>query len=145
MTDCSGLDLRHDALARAYVKDEVVGVRFAPVAGALVSRVGPNRYDAGDALVTGSDGDTWSVRRAVFDDTYVPEPGGVAGVDGQYRNVPRPVLARQFSTPFHIRRQSGDRLDGAAGDWLLQYAPGDHGIASAARFAAVYRPAEGRP
>lgn len=145
MTDCTGHDLRHDALARAYVKNEVVGVRFAPVAGALVSGVGPNRYDAGDALVTGSDGDTWSVRRAVFDEKYLPEPGGVAGVDGQYRNVPRPVLARQFLAPFFIRRQSGDRLDGAAGDWLLQYAPGDHGIASATRFAAVYRPAEARP
>jgi hypothetical protein len=33
----------------------------------------------------------------------------------------------------------GDWLQGQAGDWLLQYAPGDHGVAAKSRFARVYR------
>jgi hypothetical protein len=28
---------------------------------------------------------------------------------------------------------------GAAGDWLMQYAPGDFGIVAGARFSSVYR------
>jgi hypothetical protein len=30
-------------------------------------------------------------------------------------------------------------LRGAAGDWLMQYAPGDYGIVARARFEAAYR------
>ena len=30
---------------------------------------------------------------------------------------------------------------GAAGDWVMQYAPGDFGVVKAARFAKVYREA----
>ncbi|WP_297907935.1 PGDYG domain-containing protein, partial [Thiomonas sp.] len=35
----------------------------------------------------------------------------------------------------------GDRLQGKPGDWLLQYAPGDFGLAAQSRFAQVYRKA----
>jgi hypothetical protein len=30
-------------------------------------------------------------------------------------------------------------LHGKAGDWLLQYGPGDFGVAEQARFARIYR------
>jgi hypothetical protein len=119
-----------------------VRVTFAERDGALQSSVGPNHYRAGDALVTGADGDTWCVARARFDARYEPVPPLAAGVDGAYRNVPQHVLALRIDAPFAVRRVvSGDWLKGAAGDWLLQYGPGDHGIASAARFALVYHPA----
>ena len=36
----------------------------------------------------------------------------------------------------------GDVLHGAAGDWIMQYAPGDYGVVQAARFAKVYRLAD---
>jgi hypothetical protein len=46
----------------------------------------------------------------------------------------------QMNQPFRCRRSAGgDWLTGQAGDWLLQYAPGDHGIATHARFTLVYR------
>lgn len=133
------VDLGQDPAAARYVKDEVVTVAFAPADGALTSRVGPNRYVRGDALVTGSDGDTWSVTRAVFDTKYRAEPGTAPGADGAYRNVPSPVYARRFDEAFSIARRSGDVLTGRAGDWLLQYGAGDYGVADAARFARVYR------
>ena len=140
MRELTDVDLALDPAARAVAKSEVVSVEFATDDGVLQSRVGPNHYAAGDALITGSDGDRWSVRRAIFDTKYGPEPGTVAGEPGRYRNRPSTVLARRFDEPFSIRRTSGDLLVGRAGDWLLQYAKGDYGLASAERFAAVYRP-----
>ena len=59
---------------------------------------------------------------------------------GCYRNRPVTVLARQMHQPFSVAREAGgDVLNGSAGDWLLQYGPGDHGIVDRDRFARVYR------
>lgn len=141
MLEFIDIDLRNDPAARTFTKHETVSVMFAVADGALMSSVGPNGYRAGDALVTGADGDTWCVARARFDARYEPVPPLQAGTNGHYRNLPQAVLARRIDEPFAVRRVvSGDWLRGTAGDWLLQYAPGDHGIAAAARFALVYRP-----
>jgi hypothetical protein len=57
-----------------------------------------------------------------------------------YRNRPVAVLAKRMSAAFAVARSvGGDVLLGEAGDWLLQYAPGDHGIVARARFDMVYR------
>jgi hypothetical protein len=134
------LDLRSDAAAAAFVKQEQVSVVFARAPGALASREGENRYAAGDALVTGSNGDVWSVSRARFDARYEPASGSAHGADGVYHNKPLPVLARQVTQAFTLRRSAGgDLLHGKAGDWLLQYAPGDYGIVDQEKFARVYR------
>jgi PGDYG protein len=135
--ELNAVDLRTDPAAARYVKHEIVGVEFAASAGALISRVGPNHYQAGDALVSGMDGDRWCVSRDRFDLKYEPLPGVNHGQSGRYQNKPAPVLARQMTEPFRCQRTAG-------GDWLLQYAPGDHGVAAQARFAQVYRPLPGR-
>jgi hypothetical protein len=140
MIELRDIDLRSDPLARGYEKRETVEVEFATVDGALLSKVGPNHYRCGDALVSGADGDRWCVARDRFDRAYAALGPTVSGADGRYQNVPRPVLARQIPDAFRCQRNiSGDWLNGNAGDWLLQYAPGDLGIASAQRFARVYR------
>jgi hypothetical protein len=133
----TAIDLRSDPEARPYVKHEVVSVRFAATDGEITSSVGVNRYRAGDALITGSNGDTWSVSRDRFDLRYEQTEA-----QHGYRARRIVVLAKQISETFSIQRTSGgDLLRGAAGDWLMQYAPGDFGIVDAARFASVYRPA----
>lgn len=133
-------DLARDPGACRAVKDEVVDVRFADQDGLLMSAVGPNHYAAGDALLVGSTGDPWCVTRDRFDAKYRPEPGGVHGQPGKYRNIPSPVFAKRMPHAFTVaRRAGGDRLRGEAGDWLVEYAPGDHGIVAQDRFAAVYR------
>lgn len=135
------IDLRQDAHAACYVKDETVEVVFAQRAGSIASREGPNRFGAGDALLTGAGGDRWSVARQRFDARYRPLPPLQHGADGAYRNLPLPVLARQIASAFTVRRRvGGDLLHGCAGDWLLQYAPGDWGIVAQARFRQLYRP-----
>ncbi len=129
------IDLSTDPQARAYVKHEIVSVTFAQSDGTILSSVGVNHYRAGDALITGSNGDTWSVARARFDVRYAPTDDA-----GRFRARPSVVLAKQIPQRFSIQRSAGgDWLQGAAGDWLMQYAPGDFGIVDAARFASVYR------
>ena len=136
------LDLATDAGARWVVKDEVVLVEFAEAPGELRSAVGINRYVAGDALLTGSTGDRWCVSRDRFDAKYRPDGAQASGAAGSYRNLPARVLAKQMTVPFSVARtQGGDVLEGGAGDWLMQYAPGDHGIVARARFDEVYREA----
>ena len=140
------LDLRADDAAVAYVKVEVVEVTFAKHAGEIQSRVGPNRYGAGDALITGSTGDRWSVSRDRFDARYLPLAPLRTGDDGSYQAVSAPVLAKQMSNAFSIARSAGgDVLFGEAKDWLVQYAPGDYGVVERTRFAQVYRPCELTP
>jgi len=140
MTVFANVDLESDPEAHRYIKNEIVTVTFAKLPGEVTSREGPNRYSVGDALITGSTGDGWSVTRARFDAKYLPEPPLVHGQDGKYRNKAIPVLAKQVHTVFAVARSAGgDLLRGRAGDWLMQYAPGDYGIVEDAKFRKVYR------
>ncbi|MEK6347520.1 MAG: PGDYG domain-containing protein [Burkholderia sp.] len=144
MIELKQIDLRTDAAAQRVVKDETVQVAFAAEAGELMSLEGPNRYAPGDAIVTGSTGDRWVVSRARFDPKYLPAADGLEhGQAGPYRNRPAVLLARRMDAPFTIARsENGDVLRGAAGDWVMQYAPGDYGVVQALRFAQVYRVVE---
>jgi len=133
-------DLATDPAAVLIVKDEVVSVDFAACAGVLASAVGPNHYARGDALLTGSTGDRWCVSRERFDARYRALPPTVPGQAGRYCNLPVPVLAKRIPVAFTVAREAGgDVLQGAPGDWLLEYAPGDHGVVARARFDSVYR------
>jgi len=144
MIELTQLDLRTDADAQRVVKDETVAVAFAAEPGELMSLEGPNRYARGDAIITGSTGERWVVSRERFDAKYVPADAALAhGESGAYRNRPTVVLAKHMTEPFTLTRSAGgDRLTGEAGDWVMQYAPGDYGVARAERFAKVYRPAD---
>ncbi|MEX3936515.1 PGDYG domain-containing protein [Paraburkholderia phymatum] len=142
MLELKNIDLLADPAAQRVVKDETVTVQFAQAEGELMSLEGPNRYTHGDALITGSTGDRWVVSRERFDAKYLPADARLAHGDaGSYRNRPAVVLAKQMSEPFSLARsaQGGDVLKGTAGDWIMQYAPGDYGVVQAARFAKVYR------
>ncbi len=133
-------DLSCDPAARHATKDETVQVQFASAPGSLQSSVGTNHYHPGDALITGSNGDRWCVSRQRFDAKYLPMPPTQPGTAGPYRNRPVTVLAKQMHHAFSVAREAGgDVLNGSAGDWLLQYAPGDYGIVDRERFERVYR------
>ena len=134
------VDLATDPDARQAVKEETVSVEFAARADILISAVGPNRYSPGDALITGSTGDRWCVSRDRFDAKYDPVAPTTHGKPGLYCNRPVTVLVKRIDVPFTVARTAGgDVLRGNAGDWLVQYAPGDHGIIERTRFERVYR------
>ncbi len=140
MIKLTDIDLTADPAAERYVKTEIVTVAFARQDGELLSLEGPNRYQAGDALITGSTGSRWSVARHRFDAKYEAEPPTTAGEDGRYKARPLPILAKRISKPFTAARSTGgDLLQGKAGDWLLQYGVGDFGVADHHRFTQVYR------
>jgi PGDYG protein len=142
MLELKNLDLLSDPHAQRVVKDETVTVDFAGTDGELMSLEGPNRYRAGDALITGSTCERWVVSRDRFDAKYTPaDPATPHGTPGFYRNRPAVVLAKQMDQTFSLARTAadGDVLHGTAGDWVMQYAPGDYGVVQAARFAKVYR------
>jgi hypothetical protein len=133
-------DLLTDPDALWVVKDERVAVEFAAAAGTVKSAVGLNSYAAGDALLTGSTGDRWCVSRDRFDAKYEPQAPTLPGQAGGYRNRPLAVLAKRMPVAFSVARSAGgDVLRGNAGEWLVQYAPGDHGIVAKERFERVYR------
>jgi uncharacterized protein (DUF2237 family) len=133
-------DLTADPAAVPVLKDEVVDVEFAAAGGVLDSAVGQNHYREGDALLTGRTRDRWCVSRDRFDAKYEPQAPTVRGQPGRYRNLPVAILGKRMPVEFSVERSAGgDVLRGRAGDWLVQYAPGDHGIVAAARFDSVYR------
>lgn len=138
--DLTGCELAHDPLARRARKRPLpVTVQFAASAGVLRTLEGAVRYRAGDALLTGIAGERWPIGRSKFDAAYEPVPPTVVGSAGAYRRRPRVVLARRMAEPFSVRvGHAGDALQGAPGDWLLQYDPGDYGIVAAALFAQTY-------
>ena len=140
MLNLDNVNLRHDPEAATYVKTEIVAVTFASRAGELISLEGPNRYRRGDALICGATGSRWSVARQKFDAKYEAVPPTLPGQDGRYAARPIPVLAKQIKVPSTAMRSAGgDLLRGDAGDWLLQYGPGDYGVAAHARFVQIYR------
>jgi PGDYG protein len=134
MKTLTNIDLTTDHAAKKFVKHEIVHVTFATTSGELTSREGINRYRAGDALITSESGERWCVSRDRFELKYEQI------AEHKFRAKPVSVLAKQMLEPFAISRSAGgDVLQGAAQDWLLQYAPGDYGIVENARFARVYR------
>jgi PGDYG protein len=140
MLELKIIDLSRDPAAALYLKTEIVQVVFATGPGELISLEGPNRYQTADALITGCTGDRWSVDRHRFDAKYQAVPPTIDGQDGAYTAKPVPVLAKQINVPFTAARSAGrDMLRGNAGDWLMQYGPGDFGVCSNTRFVQVYR------
>ena len=140
MLHLTQIDLAADPLAARFIKTEVVQVMFAREPGELISLEGPNKYQAGDAIITGCTGDRWSVDRHKFEAKYQSVMPTQEGQDGAYTAKPVPVLAKQINEPFTAARSAGrDVLRGEAGDWLMQYGPGDFGVCGQSRFAKVYQ------
>lgn len=140
MRHITEINLTSDPEAGRFIKTEVVQVAFALAPGELVSLEGPNRYQPGDAIITGSTGDRWSVDRHRFDAKYQAVSPTINGQDGAYTAKPVPVLAKQIHEPFTAARSLGrDVLRGEAGDWLMQYGPDDYGVCSNSRFEQVYK------
>ena len=134
------MDIRNDQSARRARKLAIATVvEFAPARGTLATREGPVAYAQGDALLTGIEGERWPVPRQRFDETYEPVAPLRPGKPGQYRKRPQIVWAKLMREPFIVALADGrGTLRGTAGDWLLEYAPGDQSVVSAAAFAKTY-------
>jgi hypothetical protein len=136
----NSVDLRRDRAAQRARKREIeMQVEFAIADGTLMTREGPVIYAAGDALLTGSEDERWPVPRQRFDETYEPIAPLRPGKPGAYRKRPQVVWAKPMRETFTVELGDGrGTLRGNAGDWLLQYAPGDLSVVSTTVFAKTY-------
>jgi len=124
---------------RARKRAVAVTVEFAEGDGTLPTIEGPVAYRRGDALLTGTHDDRWPVPRARFDATYEPQAPLRPGKPGRYLKRPLLVWALQLREPIDVRLDANrGTLHGEPGDWLVQYAPGDHSVVAAAIFAESY-------
>lgn len=133
-------DLSSDPDAQRARKRPVdVRVAFARDDGTLQTREGSVQYAKDDAIATGVAGERWPIARRVFDASYDAVPPTRPGEDGVYRKRPRQVLARCMNRAFDVELPGGrGRLEGHAGDWLVQYEPGDLAVVAAAIFRETY-------
>jgi hypothetical protein len=138
------LALRVDA-AKYVKKPRFFAVQFADTEQTIATLEGPVLCRAGDAIVTGTAGEQWPVPKEVFFSKYVAVPPTCNGESGQYQSLPQTVLAVQIRTVAEIELSAGrGRLTGAAGDWLVQYAPGDCGIVRDDIFRHTYECAQAK-
>ncbi len=114
-------------------------MRFAPVAGVVNTLEGPVAYSEGDAIVTGVAGEQWSVARERFHHTYAAIFPTESGQDGRYVKHPHDVLALRLTKGCAIHLADGrGTLHGRAGDYLVQYRPGDCAVVAAEIFDDTY-------
>ncbi len=124
---------------RATKRETAVSVRFAAVAGPVLTREGIVQAEAEDAIVTGVDGERWPVSSDKFDEKYQALAPTQHGESGVYLTLPNEVLAIRMGEPFAVLLRDGQsRLEGRPGDWLVDYGDGSFGIVGAEIFAQTY-------
>jgi hypothetical protein len=137
-------DIKADPRAlRVRKRPEPLEVCFATADGVCETLEGPVRYRAGDAILTGIQGERWPVKRDLFLASYEPVPPTVAEDDGIYRKIPSEALALRLDRSVLVPVGWQDEpLQGRPGDWLLRYADGSNGVVQDEIFRGSYQPAE---
>lgn len=116
-----------------------VQVEFTPVGCLVQTAEGPVHARPGDAIVTGTAGERWSMSPARFAAVYRPVSPTLAGEPGTYVSLPNRVIAVPMPGAFEVLLVDGrSRLRGKRGDWLVDYGDGGLGIVSKAIFATTY-------
>ena len=136
-------DLGHNPRALRVCKKPVpVQETFTAEDGICQTLEGEVRFRAGDALLTGGQGERWPVRRDLFLSSYEPVPPTRPGEDGTYRKLPAVAHALRLTAPADVSVSwQNDPLHGQAGDWLIRYPDGSHGIVQDSIFRDTYAPA----
>lgn len=117
----------------------VFEVEFSQVSGTLQTLEGAVAYDAGAAIVTGLHGEKWPIAIDRFAKTFELVEGSTIGQRGRYRRRPQTVLAHCLVNASEvIVPEERGVLGGHAGDWLVEYGPGDRAIVAAEIFEMTY-------
>jgi len=109
--------------------------RFAEEDETIETKEGSVGAHAGDAIMTGTEGEQWPIPAASFTETYDDLGDGTAAK----KNIP--VFAKEMSEPFQVKVSwSDDLLQGEEGDYLVQYGPGNYGVVGREIFEKTYEP-----
>jgi hypothetical protein len=123
------------------VADSFYGVTFSKKSQIIETLEGNVACSAGDAIVTGSKGETWPVTREAFFRKYVPMRGLLAGDDGQYTKRLAFVQVRQLDREETIELSDGrGTVTGQTGDWCLTYGIGNQAFIRSDIFSETYEP-----
>jgi hypothetical protein len=138
-------DLAADPRAlRVCKKPIAVQVAFATADGTCDTLEGAVRFRAGDAILTGIQGERWPISRESFLSSYEAVPPTRAGHNGAYRKSAAPAYAMRLAERRDVPvGWQNDPLRGEPGDWLLQYADGSRGVLRDHIFRGSYDPAPG--
>lgn len=91
---------------------------------------------AGDYRVTGADGSSWVVDKAIFESTHQ----AIAGKPGHFQKTAT-IIGFQLDQPVSLQTLEGP-VTGEAGDWLVQGPAGEQWIITGPKFAETYAPVE---
>jgi hypothetical protein len=115
-------------------------VEFAIEAQIIETREGPVRCNAGDAIMTGVEGERWPIVREKFLNMYEANSPTISGQSGSYTKRPFPVRCAHVDVPLQVPLSSGmGVLKAEVGDILIQYAEGDFAVISESVFEKTYR------
>lgn len=121
-------------------------VVFAQEPGLCMTAEGPVRYNAGDAILTGSRGEQWPVALNVFEASYRPLAMKAPGEEGVYRKIPRKISALRLSANKRVDLSNGRGiLVGRAGDFIVDYGNGDLAVVAGDIFLETYEADEEAP
>ena len=137
LTETIGLDnnpdLSQDGFQTAK-KPIPLQFRYAEVDETIETKEGPVAAKAGDAIMTGTEGEQWPIPAEKFTQTYDDLGDGTAAK----KNIP--VFAKEMSEPFQVKVSWSDALlQGEAGDYLVQYGHGDYGVVGREIFGKTYK------
>ncbi len=126
-------------LVQARKRERELEVEFAAAPCDVQTPEGLVHAKAGDAILTGTEGERWPVSRDRFFRKYRPKPPTLAGDPGRYVSLPSQIHALAMNHPFEVLLVDGaSRLHGDSGDWLVDYGDGSLGIVARAIFAKTY-------
>jgi len=109
--------------------------RYAEEDETIETKEGSVGAQAGDAIMTGTEGEQWPIPAASFAETYDDLGDGTAAK----KNIP--VFAKEMSEPFQVKVSwSDDLLQGEEGDYLVQYGDNDYGVVGTEIFVKTYEP-----
>jgi len=116
-----------------------VQVRFATAPCTVQTNEGLVQAKAGDAILTGINGEHWRVSQARFKDKYRAAQATSMGADGTYISLPNRVFAVPMAEKFEVLLADGEsKLSGRVGDWLVDYGDGSLGVVSSKVFDQTY-------
>ena len=118
---------------KAVKKPILLQFEIAEVDQVVETKEGPTTVNAGDYIMTGTQGERWGIRKAVFEDTYI-----VASEDRAFKkNIE--VEVEQKSEPFSVTVSWREEpLFGQPGDYLVTYGPDDFGVVAKDIFDETY-------
>ncbi len=116
-----------------------VGARLLTEASAIATLEGMLEAAAGNFVITAATGEQWPVTPTVLDQRYLAVAPTLQGHSGNYTSIVNDVMARQMHEPFAVVLANGIwRIEGRAGDWLIDYLDGNLGIVAADIFPLTY-------